>query len=69
MDLESGRYVGRAESISPHTRVFFKDAVAVGVATFRDPAHMLSYYYSDGKSHSITVWQNLKGLGLCLNGK
>lgn len=58
-----------AWSTSQHAVVLFKAAVALGVAVLGDPAQMLDYYYSYGKSQSITVWQNLKGLGLCLNGK
>jgi len=66
---ESGWRVGRAGSNSPPSSMFFEDTIASRVAILRDPAQMLDYYHSYGKLYSIIVWQNLKGLGLCLNGK
>lgn len=66
---EPGRRAGRAGSISPPISTFLEDSIASRVAILRDPAQMLDYYYSYGKLYSIMVWQNLKGLGLRLNGK
>lgn len=51
-----------------HQRVFWR-CYSFKSSNPQTPARMLDYDYSYGKLHSIIVWQNLKGLGLCVNGK